>query len=385
MTDTVAKVSEARRDRLPTLDFLRFVAAAMVVFFHYTFRGAIGGQYTTTAYPELDGLTRYGFLGVDLFFMISGFVILLTVDAGRGKPDHFIASRISRLFPAFWAAATLTFIICLATDPPFVVSFRDYVLNLGMLPSWFGAEYVDGVYWTLETELYFYLLVVAFLFFFWDRIRLEWLLVAWLIGTSLLAPNELGPGRVRTLLMVEAAPFFIAGCVFYRVWRDGWTRLRVAILVGAWVAAAAAASRNAETAAIPLGTPISPSIAAGIITVGFTVFLILCLRPDWFRLGGRRATLLGALTYPLYLIHQKVGYLVIDAVEPVVGRWVALAAAIGVALSLAYLIHRLVEQRYNSRFRRWLEPRMTALDRLSTTTRSIHLGLRHRQPYPPEP
>lgn len=379
MTAAIPQRTEAGRDRLPTLDFLRFVAAAMVVLFHYTFRAAADGKYSSVSFPELDNWTRYGFLGVDLFFIISGFVILLTVDAGQGRPGHFVASRISRLFPAFWAAATLTFIVCLRTDPPFVVSPQDYLLNLGMLPSWLGAEYVDGVYWTLETELYFYLLVVGFLLVFWERVRLEWLLLAWLLVTSLLAFTELGPSRARTLLMVEAAPFFIAGCMFYRIWRDGWTRLRVGILVGAWVGAAAAATRNSETVAIPDGTPISPLISAGIVTIGFVLFVVFCVRPNWLRLGGRRATLLGALTYPLYLVHQKLGYLVINAVEPIGGRWVALALAIATALIVAYLIHRLVELRFNTRFRRWLEPRTGVLDRLATSTRGSWLRLRRRQ------
>ena len=98
------------------------------------------------------------------------------------------------------------------------------------------------------------------------------------------------------------------------------------LLGGAWVAAMAAATRNAEIVAIPYETPISPLISAGIVTTGFMVFVALCLRPDWFRLGGRRAMLLGALTYPLYLLHQKLGYLVINAVEPIGGRWIALAS-----------------------------------------------------------
>jgi peptidoglycan/LPS O-acetylase OafA/YrhL len=368
------------RERLPFLDLMRFMAASMVVFFHYTFRGAADSTFLNVTYPALDGLTRYGSFGVNLFFVISGFVILLTVDAGRGRPGHFIASRISRLYPAFWAAVTLTYTICVVTGASFAVSLKDYVLNLGMFPSWLRAAYVDGAYWTLETELTFYLLVVAYLLFLQRRVRIEWLLLAWLIIILPFAPNDWGPGRLRLLIMTDSAPFFIAGCLYYRIWRDGWTRLRVGILLAAWLAACVIAARGASDASASFGTPFSAPISVAVASIGFVVFTALCLRPAWFRIGGRRATLLGALTYPLYLVHQNIGYVVINATAPAWGSWVALVLAVATAVGLAYTIHRLVERRYNTRFRRWLEPRLGGFDRIAdVVAMRINLHLRPRR------
>ena len=352
------------------LDFLRFVAAAMVLVYHYTFRAAVDNAYSLITFPELDPFTRYGSLGVDLFFIISGFVILMTVDAGHGDPARFVASRISRLFPAFWAAATLTFIATLVLAPTFAVSLKDYVFNLGMFPSWLGASYVDGVYWTLETELSFYLLVLVYLMFFWKRLRLEWVLLAWLIVAVPMALLELGPGRLRTLLVVDSAPFFIAGATFYLIWRDGWSGLRALLLGGTWLSAAIGATREASAISVDFGVEVSPYVSAALVTCGFLVFLALVLRPTWLRLGGGRAVLLGALTYPLYLVHQKVGYIVLNAMGPEVGRWGGLVIAVATALIVAYLINRYVERRYNARLRRWLEPRLAGLDHVSVKTRA---------------
>jgi peptidoglycan/LPS O-acetylase OafA/YrhL len=354
-----------RSERLPALDLLRFIAAAMVVLFHYTFRGAIDGAYTTAAFPELDGLTRYGYLGVNLFFIISGFVILLTVDAGGGRPAHFVASRISRLFPAFWVAVTLTFVITVVADAAFQVSFRDYLSNLGMFPSWLGSPYVDGVYWTLETELYFYLLVTGYLLFLRRRVRIEWLLVAWLLVILPLVPNELGPTRFRALTMADTGPFFVAGCIFYRVWREGWTPSRIGILLLSWLYALVITTKGTSNVETNFEAAVSPLVASLVVTMAFAVFIGFTLRPSLFRIGGRRASLLGALTYPLYLIHQNVGYLVINAAEPIGGRWFALGVAIVTSLTIAYLIHRLVERPFNPRLRRWLEPRLLSLDRFA--------------------
>ncbi len=355
----------ASRERLPALDLLRFVAAVMVVLFHYTFRGAADHLYTTATYPEIDTITRYGSYGVNLFFVISGFVILLTVDAGGGRPAHFVASRVSRLFPAFWVAVTVTFLVTLIVGATFAVGIGDYVRNLGMFPSWIRAPYVDGAYWTLEIELTFYLLIVAFLLFLQRRVRIEWLLLAWLIVVIPFAPVEWGPGRLRLGLMVDAAPFFIAGSAFYLVWRNGWTWLRAGLIAGSWLVADVIAVRSSFKDSADFATSYSPVVTVAVASIGFVVFLALVLRPTWFRFGGRPAILLGALTYPLYLVHQNIGYVVINGIDPALGRWVAFLAAFAVALGLAYAIHRLVERRYNSRLRRWLEPRLVPLDRVA--------------------
>ena len=141
----------------------------MVVLFHYTFRAAADGKYSSVSFPELDNWTRYGFLGVDLFFIISGFVILLTVDAGRADQPTSCVTDLASL-PRVLGSRD-AHVHRLPERRPSVRSYRPRTISStsGMLPSWLGAEYVDGVYWTLETELYFYLLVVGFLLAFWQR------------------------------------------------------------------------------------------------------------------------------------------------------------------------------------------------------------------------
>jgi peptidoglycan/LPS O-acetylase OafA/YrhL len=94
--------------RVNEIDFLRFFAALMVVFFHYSFRGYAADGMSTMPYPLLAPVAKYGYLGVELFFLISGFVILMTASTGSLK--KFIVSRFARLYPAFWACCTVTFL-----------------------------------------------------------------------------------------------------------------------------------------------------------------------------------------------------------------------------------------------------------------------------------
>src|SRR5687768_11010130 len=125
-TPPPTRTHSMERDRIPELDLLRFIAAVSVVLFHAT---------NWPADPNL--LTRiatYGSLGVPLFFMISGFVILMTAQNRSGI--EFINSRIARLYPSFWIAVLLSSLALalLADDPP---SLATFAANLTMQPHAF--------------------------------------------------------------------------------------------------------------------------------------------------------------------------------------------------------------------------------------------------------
>ena len=95
--------------RFYEIDLLRFLAALSVVFYHYTYRGFTQGNYSPLEFPEIGRVTRYGYLGVELFFIISGYAVLLSAQGKTVR--QFFLSRITRLYPAFWVACTLTFTV----------------------------------------------------------------------------------------------------------------------------------------------------------------------------------------------------------------------------------------------------------------------------------
>src|SRR5215467_4825559 len=107
----------SREQRVNEIDLLRFLAALSVVLFHYSFRGYAADSMSLMPYPPLAPFAKYGGLGVELFFMISGFVILMT--AANGSLKGFVASRFVRLYPAFWTCCTITFVVTLAIGAPY--------------------------------------------------------------------------------------------------------------------------------------------------------------------------------------------------------------------------------------------------------------------------
>ena len=132
--------------RLAEIDALRGVAALAVVLFHYTTRFV--ELYAPAATPSFA--VPLGHYGVNLFFIISGFVIFMTLARTQRSMD-FVVSRFSRLFPAYWAAIAITYAITSQFGlPGKEVSAMQALANVFMVHGVFRVPHVDGVYWTLE-------------------------------------------------------------------------------------------------------------------------------------------------------------------------------------------------------------------------------------------
>ncbi|HEV7414831.1 MAG TPA: acyltransferase family protein, partial [Tianweitania sediminis] len=141
--------------RLAALDLLRLVAALCVVAFHYLFRGSAGEPFLDAGYPELAPFALYGYLGVSLFFAISGFVIAWSAE-GRDWIG-FATSRFTRLYPGFLICMTASFLVLFAVgDSRLPVTPEQWAANLVILSPALGQPFVDGVYWSIVLELVFY-------------------------------------------------------------------------------------------------------------------------------------------------------------------------------------------------------------------------------------
>ena len=328
------------RERVNEIDLLRFLAALVVVFFHYAFRGYAAGSLSPMPYPLLAPLAKYGYLGVQLFFLISGFVILMT--AAGGSLRRFFVSRAVRLYPAFWACCTVTFLLMTASGPQVRgVSPLQYLANMTMLSGFFGVPSVDGVYWSLFVELHFYALVALVLAL--GQIRhAERLLLGWLAVTVVL---EIWPvGMLRSLLVSDFAAYFVGGGLAYLIWSQGLSRGRGVGLGLAWILALWQSQMEAADAAVYYRTSLEPLVVAGLVSAAFGVMLLVALRrTGWF--GRRQWAGLGALTYPLYLLHQNLGYLIFNAAYPAVNAHLLLWGTVLLMLGAAWAVNVGIERR----------------------------------------
>ena len=340
----------AASDRLAPLDALRFLAAAAVMVYHYTYRYANGGDPSLTA---LQTVTRHGYLGVDVFFIISGFVVLWSA---KGRPaSKFVRARILRLFPEFWLAVLTSAAIFTLVPGGFPTQGAAGVaLNLTMVPQYLGAPYVDGVYWTLGVELKFYFQLFV-LVLFRQIEHVEWWLYAWVAGLLATSVVDLG-GAVRSVLMFPYGALFAAGGLFFLVHSAGWTLPRAGgILLALGLASYHGVARMGGFVDTPHITAAAKWATVGTLVAAFAIFATLG-RGEWSPKARGIAALGGALTYPLYLLHNTAKEIFLRG-TPWAPQWVRVLTAIFFALAISWVVMRLAE--------RFIKPPLrTLLDRL---------------------
>lgn len=355
--------------RYEWLDYTRFGAAMAVVLFHYTYNGINNGKLR--GLPPFDGLNRftvYGLLGVNLFFMISGFVIM--TSAQSGSPIKFFVSRVFRLWPAFLFCLTITaLVLWFFPSKKMPINWMMYTTNWTMIPNAFGVRYVDGAYWTLPLELTFYALVfilIALRAIHSFRVVID----LWLVNLCLYW--FFGLGRP---LVDGYDPYFLAGALFFFAYRDGYD-LRT--IVGLCLCLGGAIYK----AYLRFGAWDDPErlIVLPVLVLGFfALFLTMGFRT--IRLPA--AQKVGAMTFPLYLLHAHIGYTLMSRFgssdHPYLTVSTTIIAMIGSAYAVSQYIERPV-QKYRATAEFWIT---TITKRIG---RAITLPLARRparQPAPP--
>lgn len=323
--------------RVGELDALRGLAALGVVAFHYT-----------TFYQQEQGHLQplgFGFpagnYGVHLFFLISGFVIFMTLERTRSAMD-FAVSRFSRLFPAYWAAMAITAAVIYTVGMPIQrIPMVDLAVNLTMLQEVLGFAQLDGSYWTLQAELFFYLQML-----FWCMLgqlkRIRWIIAVWLVMAmvyALTAQRHIHFSyTLRELLLLRHIPFFALGILFYCLYSgSGERRANIALIALSLVA---------------IGVSYAQAyLAAGLVCCAiFALFVAGKLR--WLR--AVPFVFLGVISYSLYLLHQAIGFAVIHRLEAAgVPSFAAVVATALMMLALAAALTYGVERPAMRGIRQW--------------------------------
>ncbi|MEV4639718.1 acyltransferase [Actinoplanes sp. NPDC049548] len=338
-------VPRPRPARIAVLDGLRLVAALMVVGYHFVAydRGTVlpWGAAADRVFPWLSLPASYGWLGVPMFFLISGFVICLS--AWDRTPGEFLRSRVVRLYPAYWAAALLTFAVL--TLWPVVrrpVGPSDLLVNLTMLQEPLGVRPVDAVYWTLWVEARFYLL---FALVVWRGLTLRRATLfgyGWLVASALAEQADVP--ALNVVVMPEHAPYFVAGIALFLVHRSG-SHLTLWALFGAsfLMAQHHVAAQTVHVARDVLGRPL-PVLPALVLVTGIFATMAVVATGRLSGVRWRWLTVAGALTYPLYLLHEYIGWTLIAALHPLLPRHATLAIVVALVMAAAWLLHRYVER-----------------------------------------
>jgi peptidoglycan/LPS O-acetylase OafA/YrhL len=320
------KTRAGSQHRLAHIEYMRGLAALAVMWFHFT----AANDDCPPGLLKVSG--QYGYLGVDVFFVISGFIIPYAMAASgyRLRTDglRFFFARIVRLEPPYLASVMLCVALPYAAYlTPWSrailphVEFRDVLLHVAYLVPWVnGAQWLNVAYWTLAIEFQYYILM---LFTASALIsRSQWTARLFLLG-ALAAAFYLG-GDSR--LVFCYLPLFGFGFTTFL-----WFERRLHwVEVALWTAAFAA------VCARTVGTD---DMLSGLLGSA----LILAPWPRNLRL----LSLAGSLSYSLYLLHNPIGGRVFTLVERLPARPViqitGIAIAVLASLLAAYVFHALIE------------------------------------------
>lgn len=332
------------KNHFPLLDPLRFAAALGVAVFHQMFWswawvsiGVPGFEQRVAAdvlYPSAAPYTWFGWVGVEIFFVISGFVI--ANSAATSSPKEFLLGRALRLYPAIWVCATATLIVLLVLGSgPASDYLVPYIHAMLLVPKGVVGEWLDGVYWTLAAEMAFYGLV--FCAMLTRRITLRHIAFGLtiysaafnavaLLVLSCTTPSDL-PYLVILMFRVPCAAFLLThGCFFaLGIWlfisaNRKLTALEILAVAVACLSGAAEIYFFASFFLTSIPAISDQSALVPIMVWASAVGLIAwCANrkrrpapavareaPAWFRT-------LGLITYPLYLTHNVLGTAIIRA------------------------------------------------------------------------
>lgn len=335
----------SEKKRIYQIDLFRFLAALAVVLYHYTFRGYAADEMSVINFDQAGAIFKYGYLGVDLFFIISGFVILLSIK--HNSIVKFIISRITRLYPVYWVAIFITFAITfLYGAPRYSVSFNQLLVNLTMFQNYLGVESIDGVYWSLFVEMKFYIFIIgSYLILVKIKpIKLDYLVLSWLaLSVFYVLFNDLFITKILNYIFIlNWSSYFIAGMLFYQIFTRG-VKSKYLILLGVCLALSLINGIDKiEHLEEHYNAYFSPYVIGGIITL-FYLLMFVVATGNLKRINSPKLLKLGMLTYPLYLIHQNIGFIIFNNLEGSVNKYVLLSGTILLMLVISYLISEFYE------------------------------------------
>lgn len=366
-----------KRPRLPALTSLRFFAALHVVMFHlYTMHIIEGaGLYRR--------LASIGYVGVSLFFVLSGFILVYTYAGREWTKAAFWRARFARVYPAYLFSLVLTapsfFYVCIKLknmDIPFFAWFKTHVVLSATLPplllqAWGpnAALAWNPPAWSLSVEAFFYLafpFLVGWLLYS-RKNTLAWIaLASWLVslalssGYWLLQPDGVAhtDDQFLNLFWLNAVKFnplarlpeFVIGMAlgFLFLRKEVERKWATPLLLGGVFAFLAIATLSPR---IPYpilhDSALAPAFAA--------IIFGLALRPQWISLLEiKPLILLGDASYTLYLLHSFIlssYFSPFGQLRHMTPGGIAIGLAIPIAVSL--LVYRWIE----TPARRWLRPK----------------------------
>lgn len=314
------------RDRFESIDALRGGAAVFVCLFHFT--------CIENFLPDnnlLKTIGSYGYLGVEIFFIISGFIIPFSLYKGNFLMKDiiiFFSKRILRIEPPYLISIALAILLkylstfsSLYKGPIFHIDLTGLLLHIGYLCEIFHKDWLNPVYWTLAIEFQFYILI-ALCYSYFISSNNKYLF----IGFLLIANMPIFLGMTGKQYVFHFMPYFSLGIMLFRtmIHKNAMTEyygITCLLLALIWF---------------------QSGIPALVVCV-FTLFVMIAMKH-----AGKVLHFLGSISYSLYLFHILIGTRILNlSMNYTQNEWFRsgiIFFALIVSVFTSYIFYLLVEK-----------------------------------------
>lgn len=346
---------------------LRGVAVLLVMVFHYAIvldpRFADPWIAAADAWLAAKVVVRNGMLGVDLFFLITGFLLVLPwlrhAADGRAAPSAaaFYRRRVRRILPAYYVHLLILFFVLVPLlrgleawrhDPTYLfTNLSAHVFLVHYLsPVTSASVGVNGALWTLSLEAQFYLLLPLLAPMF---ARAPWRTALVLFATALAWRWAASHGLDSHFLQTQLPGYlghFAAGMLAARAWLHWRDQLPSRAASIAWLALAACAGTLLWRLHAPGGWFLGDFTWALVLAALATIVVALVARGVASArplLANRALLFVGRVSYSAYLYHLPVILLWNLYAPAVSGSWMVFPSYVAAVLAIAWLSYRYVE------------------------------------------
>ena len=292
--------------RLDYIDLLRVIGLGSVIAFHYLYSAISRGRTPNVNESPVMGWAQYGYLGVELFFMITGFVMIASTQ--NISVNTFLRKRFLRLYPMYWLALILIFFTSqLGVWNRPGLKADDFFHALTMFPKEFSHQWLDPAHWFLARLLQFYIFMFFVLLLRLNRF-LPHIFVWWsLIG---LIWNAFNLDNFGIWYFNGFFALIAGGAIIYSIGQWGLNQFRAVGLIASYLWALSSRMELVPWLDANRGPNHSAFAIGSVITAIYLLMLaVLYSRVATLQIRGMATA--AAITYPLFLIHDRIGNLAI--------------------------------------------------------------------------
>lgn len=323
-----------KEKRIKELDLIRAISAIFIMLYHYTTRYEMSIGHIKSNY-FLD--VKYGYMAVAVFFILSGFLVAFKINEEKSSFKFFI-KKLIRIYPSYIIAMILTTIVIFIGGEPFadrLCSVKEFIANLFILTQYLGVKQVDGVYWTLTIEMTFYIIVAGVILLKKNKniklLSLLWIIICLILNIISLYFNPMIIKGLKILFISTYSQLFIIGIIMCLIYKEENSKINYFTLLLCII--------NQYFA---LGLEYTIFLIVFVVLLYLIIIKIIKL-PKWL-CENRIVHLMSSISYPFYLVHQFIGFVIIYYLEKnnFIGEYNIIIPFI-IMVGVAYLIHRFIE------------------------------------------